>query len=254
MRVLQSDVEVYSWGHAALPTVLLVHGWGVDCTAMSSFVKPLQDAGFQVITFDAPAHGASLGRSSTLRAFADRIGDVLESNTGVMGVVAHSLGGVATVAALRMHSARHLGSSHGASPALVLVSSPCDLQGTVELFRGRWRLLPDTERQMLDRLARKNRATLDFWNIRTLAPHIEPTNVLVLHDRDDDDVRPTEATEVAASFRSAKLVLTSGLGHGRILASRSVTSMAAEFLAATRRISTESTAITPSTSKIGGDS
>ena len=51
------DIAVQRWGQG--PLVLLVHGWNGRGSQLGSFVEPLLEGGFQVVTFDAPGHGAS---------------------------------------------------------------------------------------------------------------------------------------------------------------------------------------------------
>src|SRR5438105_1441963 len=54
------EVAVYRWGKADR-RILLVHGWGGKAAQFFSFVGPLLENGFEVIAFDAPAHGLSSG-------------------------------------------------------------------------------------------------------------------------------------------------------------------------------------------------
>jgi pimeloyl-ACP methyl ester carboxylesterase len=68
----ENDVEeiaVYHWGKGGR-RILLVHGWGGKAAQFFSFVGPLLDAGFEVIAFDAPAHGASSGSFASGPVFA----------------------------------------------------------------------------------------------------------------------------------------------------------------------------------------
>src|SRR5690349_4154288 len=57
-------VRSYRWGEG--PVALLVHGWGGDAGQMTPFVEPLLEAGFAVVAFDAPGHGRSEGRATSL--------------------------------------------------------------------------------------------------------------------------------------------------------------------------------------------
>src|SRR5262249_10337057 len=67
LRGACGDLAVWHWGSG--PRVLLVHGWGGHAGRLSAFVAPLLDAGFGVVSFDAPAHGISEGRFATLPDF-----------------------------------------------------------------------------------------------------------------------------------------------------------------------------------------
>jgi pimeloyl-ACP methyl ester carboxylesterase len=91
-------LAVWRWG--AGPTVLLVHGWGSRGARLGSFVGPLTEVGFSVIAFDAPGHGASAGRLSSLPQFIAAIQAIGERFGPLDGVVAHSMGGAATTLAM----------------------------------------------------------------------------------------------------------------------------------------------------------
>src|SRR6185295_4257728 len=64
-------LAAWRWGHG--PAVLLVHGWGSRGSRLGSFVTPLTAAGYSVVAFDAPGHGASAGRLSSLPQFISAI-------------------------------------------------------------------------------------------------------------------------------------------------------------------------------------
>ncbi|MET0865981.1 MAG: alpha/beta hydrolase, partial [Nakamurella sp.] len=95
-------VRTRSWGTG--PLVVFVHGWGGSGAQVHGFVEPLLRRGLRVVTFDAPGHGAAAGghpaqtnaveMAQTLRTVATEYGPI---DT----VVAHSLGAVATVIAIR---------------------------------------------------------------------------------------------------------------------------------------------------------
>jgi hypothetical protein len=53
----------------------------------------------------------------------------------------------------------------------------------------------------------------------------------VIHDRDDHMMPWTHGAKVAESWPGAQLMLTDGLGHGRILRDERVTRAAADFIA-----------------------
>ncbi|HET8645068.1 MAG TPA: alpha/beta hydrolase, partial [Vicinamibacteria bacterium] len=54
--------------------------------------------------------------------------------------------------------------------------------------------------------------------------------VLFVHDRDDRETRWTEAFELARDVHGARMVVTAGLGHRRVLASAPVASLVAAFV------------------------
>jgi len=55
---------------------------------------------------------------------------------------------------------------------------------------------------------------------------------LVIHDRGDRIVPPWQGSRLARVWPGARLLLTQGLGHGRLLEAQTVVRVAADFVAA----------------------
>src|SRR5262245_55380287 len=71
LEVHGKRVQAYFWGEG--PLVLLMHGWGGHAGQMTEFVAPLVKAGYKVLAIDAPGHGKSARRLSTVMYFAGAI-------------------------------------------------------------------------------------------------------------------------------------------------------------------------------------
>src|SRR5437867_8848785 len=94
VRVEETALSTWTWGHG--PRVLLVHGWAGRGGQLAAFVPPLLARGFSVVTFDAPGHGASPAPQTSVVAFTGAVRAVAAALGPIRGVVAHSLGAVAT--------------------------------------------------------------------------------------------------------------------------------------------------------------
>ena len=93
------NIQAYRWGEG--PIVVFVHGWAGRGTQFRKFIERFTLKGFQVVTFDGPAHGRSEGKSTNLNEFKDTLHQLFkllpEQPTAV---VTHSFGGVATLYAI----------------------------------------------------------------------------------------------------------------------------------------------------------
>lgn len=208
----------WEWGHGQ--PVLLVHGWAGRGGQLRAFVPPLVNAGFRAVTFDAPGHGESEGRRSSLFVLTRAI-EALAAECGPFaGVVAHSLGAAAAAVAhsrgVEMESAILLGPM--ADPygyfrrfleSLGLSESVCDA----------------TERRIERRLG----FSWDTFHVPTLAASFE-IPALVFHDRADAEVPFGHGVAIAAAWPDAVLHPTTGLGHRRILRAPEVLGRAIPFL------------------------
>ena len=233
LRLSMDGRPLAAWRWGKGPAVLLVHGWGSRGSRLASFVAPLTDAGYSVVAFDAPGHGASAGRLSSLPQFIAAIETVAREVGPVAGIVAHSMGGAATTLAM----------SRGLRAGRVVFLAPSvDPIGYTERFAEIVGLTPD----VLDRMRRSierqfGQSWEDFEVLRPAAKMTAP--LLVFHDREDRDVEWTNGEAIAAAWPGAELVSTSGLGHRRIVHDPNVVARAVSFLApssAATRVSTGS--------------
>jgi pimeloyl-ACP methyl ester carboxylesterase len=218
-------IAMWTWGARSkeAPAVLLAHGWGGNAAQMRAFAFPLLQAGYRVIAYDQPAHGVSEGKLTGLPDFADVLGAVAGYHGGIEAVIAHSLGGAA--AALSLSWGRV------AFNKIVLISPPSDLIGYSRRF-ARWYWMPEAVREaMQNAIEERYGVRWEDLEVRRVAPRLG-ARALVIHDRDDRMMPWTHGAKVAESWPGAQLMLTDGLGHGRILRDERVTRAAADFLAA----------------------
>jgi pimeloyl-ACP methyl ester carboxylesterase len=218
-------IAMWTWGARSkeAPAVLLAHGWGGNAAQMRAFAFPLLQAGYRVIAYDQPAHGVSEGSLTGLPDFAAVFGAVARHHGGIEAVIAHSLGGAGAALALAWGRA--------AFRKIVLVSPPSDLVGYSRRF-ARWYWMPEPVREaMQNAIEERYGVRWEDLEVRRVAPRLG-ARALVIHDRDDRMMPWTHGAKVAESWPGAQLMLTDGLGHGRILRDERVTRAAADFLTA----------------------
>jgi pimeloyl-ACP methyl ester carboxylesterase len=214
-------VAVWSWGEG--PRVLLVHGWSGYGGQLTAFVSPLVAAGFSVVTFDAPGHGLSSGRYSSLPEMAEVIRAVGQATGGPHAVVAHSFGAAASALAMR----------DGLSvERAVFVAPPADARKAVAFFSRELALPERAVARMVERLESRV-GPLERYVVPGFAPSLR-VPVRIFHDAQDDEVRVEAGEAIAQAWPGATLVRTQGLGHYRILYTPSVVSDAVGFIAESR--------------------
>ncbi|KAB0643214.1 alpha/beta hydrolase [Burkholderia latens] len=218
------DIDrAYCWDGGA-SRVLLVHGWGTDSSSMLSFVKPMQALGFSVAAFDAPAHGRSPGKHTTMTQFTRATGAVLDAIDGAQVVIAHSLGSIAAVSALAERSRR------ASLRCIVLIAPTSGLTEVLERWASRDMAFP---RPVIERvyaeLQRRNGVPVSHWDILARGASLD-VPVLVVHDPADAVVPYCEAQRVVAGLQEATLWPAPGAGHGRILSDARVREQVCEFV------------------------
>lgn len=215
-------LAAWRWGHG--PAVLLVHGWGSRGSRLASFTAPLTDAGYSVVAFDAPGHGGSAGRLSSLPQFISAIERLGRELGSLEAIVAHSMGGAATTLAM----ARGLPVRR-----VVFLAPAADPAGYSERFAEALGLTPDVLGRMKQSIERRFGQPWDDFDVLRAARRMKAP-LLVFHDRDDRDVAWTDGKAIAAAWPGADLVSTEGLGHRRIVHDPAVVSRTIAFLTRTK--------------------
>src|SRR6266576_1692953 len=214
-------VTAWTWGERG-PAVLLVHGWGSSGARFVDLGGALLAAGHRVITFDAPGHGASHGRLSSGPEFARAAIAVAAAVGPVSAVVGHSLGGFAS--ALAMH--RGLSARRA-----IFISPSANVNSYSAQFAALLGVTPPVMSTMRERLARRLDFSWSSMDVPAFAPSMRAP-LLVIHDRDDREVRWSDGAAIASAWPGAELVTTMGLGHHRIVSDAEVIANVVSFLRA----------------------
>jgi pimeloyl-ACP methyl ester carboxylesterase len=212
-----SRVAAWSWGEG--PVVHLVHGWAGVGGQLGAFGPPLLAAGYRVVTYDAPGHGVSGGKRSSILHFADALRALAERERP-HALIAHSLGAAAAVRAL----------TEGlAVERAVFIGPTGGPRDWAERFRRHLGVPPHVMATMRARSERWLGASWDEFDIPALARR-QAGPLLVIHDRGDDEVPWSDGAAIAAAWAGARLVTTEGLGHRRILKDARVVDLAVRFV------------------------
>jgi len=212
-------VVVRAWGVG--PAVVLLHGWGGNSAQLAAFVAPLAARGFSVLALDAPGHGDSGGRRSSLPEFAAALRAIGTALGPIHAVVAHSLGAAAT--ALAMHRGLSVGRA-------VFLGPPRDPVDWTRQFARQLGIADDVLGLMQARTERRLGFSWEELNVPAIARDLEAP-LLVLHDRDDREVPWSDGHAIASAWPSARLLTTAGLGHQRILRDGDVVERVTAFVA-----------------------
>ncbi|MNU39777.1 putative aminoacrylate hydrolase RutD [compost metagenome] len=212
--------QIAHWTFGNGPRVLLVHGWCSRGSHLLSFVEPLLAQGFSVTLFDAPGHGESDGEVSSM-VHAGRAMQALAEEIGhVRAVISHSAGSMAALWAfangLSVARSVHIG---GPSSLTQIVNGNAHLHG-----------LDQRQTQAFSEWVESfTGVPVHSLDLPTLAAgSLHPG--LIIHDVDDRVVDSRQSQLLHAAWPTSRLVVSSGLGHRRILADPHTVTTAVEFL------------------------
>jgi pimeloyl-ACP methyl ester carboxylesterase len=213
------SIQAWRWG--AGPAVVLVHGWEGRGSQLAPMVPPLVEAGFSVVTYDAPGHGLSAGSRSSLPHFTYALRGVAGHVGDVHAVIAHSFGCAATTLALRDGLALR---------CAVFVAPPLNPADYTARFGDMFGLGEDVVEGLRLRIEERFMRSWSDYSLAHTARAMS-TPLLVIHDREDAETPWSGGATLADAWPGATLHTTEGLGHRRILREPSVVAAAAHFIA-----------------------
>ncbi|MYW01950.1 alpha/beta hydrolase [Streptomyces sp. SID3343] len=204
-------VVTYRWGDGTDP-VLMLHGWQSRTSRYAPYVPELLARGLSPIGFDAPGHGDSGGRHTTLLEYADAARQLQERYGEFHTVMANSLGTLGAFEALR---------SGVRTRSVVTFSAVSEPEYLLDYFSDRVALDPRVKAALRARAdARLLAPETDIWLRYRAAsdPAAVTVPILVVHDEEDEMVPADLSRRLAAAFpERARLLTTRGLGHRRVL-------------------------------------
>jgi len=205
------DLATYRWGGGDR-TVLLLHGWRGRASQFAPLVRELVAEGFHVVSFDAPAHGDSPGRSTDIRDWLAATEQLQARYGRFQAIVGHSFGGLAALTAARS------GVTTSAVATIAGAGTPAAFLGE---FSGALRL-DERTRERFEAGFRRRLGEDAASLIRRYDAAADPLpagiGLLLAHDDTDRQLSPTWSLALAEAHGDrARLVRTTGFGHVRIL-------------------------------------
>jgi pimeloyl-ACP methyl ester carboxylesterase len=204
-------VHVYEWGTGPR-TVVILHGWGSHAARFAPLAQSLVTRGWRVLAIDAPGHGRSPGRRSSLPQFMRALDQVIQALGPVQALIGHSLGALAAVNWLGQPAAP----GRAAIRHLVLISGPSGVPFLLDNFVAMLDLNATTARHLLARFTDRFHQRPESWSASAFAANIR-VPVLLLHDRDDDVIPFAQSEQLLAALPNASLHVTQALGHSGLL-------------------------------------
>lgn len=219
-----TKIKTYEWGDGK-QTILLAHGWESRGTALRAYVPSFLEQGYKVVAFDAPAHGDSGGKQTDLFSFSETVRVILEQNTPIHGIVAHSFGGPASMFALtRMKASFPVAK-------VVFVACPSAVSVPVKRAAKIMNLPSKVTAKFVERLEQIIQLPLENVTVPYFAKSIDVKQMLIIHDIHDDIVPIDSAIANNKAFAQSQLLTTEGVGHTKILKDKQVIDRIANFMA-----------------------
>lgn len=213
----------YRWNHPAKRKVLVAHGFESSLKNFEGFVTPLVNKGYEVIAFDAPAHGQSEGKEIILPLYIKTLAVIYENYGPFDAYIGHSLGGLAIAHFLETIP-------HDASVKVVFIAPATEITPIMDRFFKILHLNGKVRKAFDELSTEKTGISPEDASIRRAMHNIHAT-VLWLHDIADDITPYHDMERVRGdNFHNINFVTTQGLGHRKIYRDPQTVQQVIDFL------------------------
>lgn len=216
---INKKVVLYQYGKSS-KKILLVHGWSGRGTQLFKIADELVKAGYSTISFDAPAHGKSPGRTTIMSEFVATILEIEKQFGTFDAAVGHSLGGMSLLNAVK----KGFKINH-----LAVIGSGDIVQDILDDFVTKLELKPNISSKLREHFEKKYGQEMDSYSAYKSAMEID-IPVLVIHDKNDPEVAVTAGINIYNHLKNGTLYLTEGLGHRKILGDPVVIDKVVQFV------------------------
>jgi pimeloyl-ACP methyl ester carboxylesterase len=223
-KINGNEIIGYRWNkHEGSKKLLVIHGFESSCKNFDRYISVMIEKGYEVLAFDAPAHGQSEGKQINVVLYKDMLEDIYERFGPMNAFIAHSFGGLAISLALE-------NIPHKKDLKLVLIAPATETSTAVDTLFNMLRLNGKTRLAFDKLIVEVGRKPVEWYSISRALRNIEG-QILWVHDEDDTvtpfkDVQPI----VKRHLPNIRFLITKGLGHRRIYREEKVINEISSFL------------------------
>jgi len=216
---IHKSVVTYKYGESDRK-ILLVHGWSGRGTQLFKIADELLKTGYSTLSFDAPAHGKSKGKTTIMSEFIASILEI-EKQFGPFEIaIGHSLGGMSVLNAIK----------DGLKvDKAVIIGSGDIVQDILDDFIFKLGLKQGISECLRNFFEEKYQVKMHDFSAYKAAQKIQ-IPVLVIHDKDDPEVSVKAGIHIHQQLKNGTLLLTEGLGHRKILGNQNIIKKVLEFI------------------------
>lgn len=217
-------IKGYRWNKDKPVKILILHGFESAAHKLNKYVVPLVDKGYEVIAFDAPAHGSSEGKTVNALEYKEMIKKIMKNYGPINGFIAHSFGGLAVSLALEE-------TEHDSNTKLVLIAPATE---TTTAIASAFKLLGIKSKKVRtafdEIIFEKGGKPTEWYSVNRAMKNIK-ASVLWIHDEDDDTTPLSDALKTKEqNLPNVRFIITKGLGHSKIYSDENVKNEVFNFL------------------------
>ena len=204
------QIQKYQWGNQNYKTALLIHGWEGQAGNFAAIVDVLVRKKYNVVAFDAPAHGKSSIAKTNMFEFAE----FLETQFTILNpslIISHSFGSVNTATIFRNNPGFKL-------DMWIMVTTPHRFLTRINGISNHFGINNKAKTELIKRIQNDTNENINQLDMAIYCQDLcNVRNAIIVHSK-TDKVLPIEgARTVAKAFVKSDLIELDNLGHYSIL-------------------------------------
>lgn len=202
-------IQGYRWNHPQEKKALILHGYESSVVNFDKYISPLVKKGFEVLAFDAPAHGRSEGKMINAVDYKNFVLHVVDRYGPITNFISHSFGGLALSFVLEERP-------HDQSWKAVMIAPATESTTAMNQFFQFIRLDDDVRKEFQQVVQEANGKPMSWYSVARASAHIK-AQVLFLQDKQDEQTPYEDVIPIIEkNYRNFRFVISDGLGHRRI--------------------------------------
>jgi pimeloyl-ACP methyl ester carboxylesterase len=203
--------------------VLIAHGFESSSRSFEGFIRALLKKGYEVVAFDAPAHGHSGGRRIFIAGYSRMFAHIEQYYGPFHSWLGHSLGGLALALSLE-------DLSPDSSCRLALIAPANSIAAALDEFAGSLHLPAEVIREIDEYIKETDGHPLAWYSLRRALGQIR-AGILYVQDEDDPVTPSKGALEIRQDGHpNIRFLFTNGLGHRKIYKDQEIIEKVVDFL------------------------
>ncbi|MEI9934277.1 MAG: alpha/beta fold hydrolase [Ferruginibacter sp.] len=218
------NIHGYHWNRSKPNKVLIIHGFSSQAYKFKSYVERLITKKYEVVAFDAPAHGSSEGKTLNALEYSEVIKKIIELYGPFTGFIAHSFGAIALSLALE-------NTPHDKNTKVVFIAPATETTTSIRIALKFLRVKNEAVKKEINNIVyRLSGKDTQWFSIKRAMENIS-ASVLWIHD-EDDEITPLEDALCVQNenFQNVTFFITKGLGHRKIYHDRDIKKRVIDFL------------------------
>jgi pimeloyl-ACP methyl ester carboxylesterase len=209
LTINNDTVRGYRFNHPSDKKLIICHGYESSIINFDRYIKPLVKKGYEVLAFDAPAHGRSSGKRINALIYKNMLLAIDKQYGPIKNFIGHSLGGLALSLFLEE-------TPHDEAYKLVLIAPATSTTTAVNHFFKFLELDEGVRTAFDNKIKEINNHPPSWYSVARAADYIR-AEVLFLQDKNDEmtplsDVKPI----INKNYPNFRFIISEGLGHRRI--------------------------------------